>query len=110
MLPKENRLKKKKDFDNVFEKGESIKGGSIYLKFLKTKEPFTRIGFIVSKKVSPKAVERNKIKRRLRCSVRNILLGKGVDIIVIASPKIKNNTFEEIKEDIEKTIKKIKNV
>jgi len=110
MLPKENRLKKKKDFENVFNNGTSIKGESIYLKFLKTKEPFTRIGFIVSKKVSAKAAERNKIKRWLRESVKGFLKFEGLDIVIISSPRIKKKTLEEIKIDIEKTIKKIKNV
>jgi len=34
----------------------------MYFKILKTREPEPRIGFIVSKKVSSKAVERNKVK------------------------------------------------
>ena len=110
MLPKENRLKKKKDFERAFEKGKNIKGDTIYLKVLKTEEPLTRIGFIVSKKVSLKAVERNKIKRRMRDSVKRILntIENGLDIIVTALPKIKKSEFEDIKEDITKTFEKIK--
>jgi len=110
MLPKENRLKKKKDFERTFEKGYNVKGDTIYLKVLKTEEPFSRIGFIVSKKVSLKAVERNKIKRRMRDSVKRILntIGNNLDIIVTALPKIKKSKFEDIKEDITKTFEKIK--
>ncbi len=110
MLPKENRLKKKKDFERVFEKGETIRGNSLYLKVLKTEEPFMRIGFIVSKKVSLLAVERNKIKRRMRELIKTIPIKNKFDAIVIALPKIKKNTFEEIKQDIEKTFKQINNV
>ncbi len=109
MLPKENRLKKKKDFEKVFEKGETIKGDSVYIKALKTKEPFTRIGFIVSKKVSLNAVERNKIKRRIREIVKTIPIKNKFDIVIVSLSKIKKNTFEEIKQDIEKTFKKINN-
>ena len=110
MLPKENRLKKKKDFERAFEKGRNIKGDTIYLKVLKTEEPFSRIGFIVSKKISLKAVERNKIKRRMRDSVKRILntTENGLDIIVTALPKIKKSEFKDIKEDITKTFEKIK--
>jgi ribonuclease P protein component len=112
MLPKNNRLKKKKDFEKVFDHGKNIKGDAIYLKVLKTEEPFSRIGFIVSKKVSLKAVDRNKIKRRLRESAGKFLktINDNMDIVIIASPKIKKNNFEEIKKDIEKSFKKIKNV
>lgn len=110
MLPKENRLKKKKDFERAFEKGRNIKGDTIYLKVLKTEEPFSRIGFIVSKKISLKAVERNKIKRRMRDSTKRILstIENGLDIIVTALPKIKKSEFKDIKEDITKTFERIK--
>jgi len=112
MLPLKNRLKKKKDFEKVLKQGENIRGSVMYFKVLKTKEPEPRIGFIVSKKVSPKAVERNKARRRMKEAVRSSLdsLKKGTDIVIIALPKIKEKSFEEIKEEIQKTFKKINNV
>jgi len=112
MLPLKNRLKKKKDFEKVFREGKSVKGPTTYFRILKTKEPSPRIGFIVSKKVSLKAVERNKIRRRLRESVREVLdtLKGGLDIIIIASPRIKKSSFDEIREEIEKGFKNINNV
>jgi len=73
MLPLKNRLKKKKDFEKVLKQGENIRGSVMYFKVLKTKEPEPRIGFIVSKKVSPKAVERNKARRRMKEAVRSSL-------------------------------------
>ncbi|MDD5696510.1 MAG: ribonuclease P protein component [Candidatus Pacebacteria bacterium] len=112
MLPKINRLKKKKDFEKIFHEGKSIKGPTTYFRILKTKEPSPRVGFIVSKKVSLKAVERNKIRRRMRESVRKVLstLKGGWDIIIIASPRIKKSSFDEIRGEIEKAFKNIKNV
>jgi len=73
MLPLKNRLKKKKDFENVLKQGKNIKGLIMYFKILKTREPEPRIGFIVSKKVSSKAVERNKVKRRMKEAARSSL-------------------------------------
>ncbi len=112
MLPKKNRLRKKKDFERVFKEGKNARGTVLYFKILETKEPSSRIGFIVSKKISPKATERNKIRRRMKESVRAALdmLKNSWDIIIIASPQIKKSSFEEIRRDTEKTFKNINNV
>ena len=69
MLPKLNRLTKKKDFEAVFNKGKSIKNDFLIFKILKNHLRENRFGFIVSKKVSNKANQRNKVKRRLRSAV-----------------------------------------
>ncbi|MDD3170167.1 MAG: ribonuclease P protein component [Candidatus Pacebacteria bacterium] len=112
MLPKINRLRKKKDLGRVFKKGKNVRSPVLYFKILKTKEPSSRIGFIVSKKISLKAVERNKIRRRLRESVRAALstLKESWDIVIIASPRIKKSSFEEIRKETEETFKNINNV
>lgn len=112
MLPLKNRLKKKKDFEKVLKQGENIRGSVMHFKVLKTEELEPRIGFIVSKKVSPRAVERNKARRRMKEAARSSLslLKEGADIVIIALPKIKEKSFEEIKEEIQKTFKKINNV
>lgn len=112
MLPRENRLKKKKDFERVFRKGKGVKGNFLVLKILEKKEnkEEPRFGFIVSQKVSKKATLRNKIKRRLREAVRKNLkfLKKGIDGIFIALPGIKDKDFQKIKEEVEFLLKKTK--
>ncbi len=122
MLPKINRLTKKKDFELVFKKGESIKNDFLIFKILKNHLKESRFGFIVSKKVSGKATVRNKIKRRLRKAVLNHLkeihlikfseaeisqkaklfsrVKKSVDLIIITLPKIEKKEFSEIQEVI----------
>ena len=69
-----------------------------------------RFGVVVSKKVSLKAVKRNKLKRQVNHILRNELkkFSKSYDIIFIATKKISSAKFSQISEDIEKTIKKIK--
>jgi ribonuclease P protein component len=110
MLSSKNRLKKKKDFEAVFKKGETIRGGMFFLKILNTLNKDSRIGFVVSKKISKKAVERNKIKRRLREALRHTipLLGNSFDIICVALPNIRTNTFKEIGKEIEEALKRKK--
>jgi ribonuclease P protein component len=110
MLSSKNRLKKKKDFEAVFKKGETIRGGMFFLKISSTSNKDSRIGFVVSKKISKKAVERNKIKRRLREALRYALpsLKNSFDIVCVALPNIKTNTFKEIKQEIEEALKRKK--
>ena len=79
MLKINNRLKKQKDFENVFKTGKGFKQSSLYLKVQKNDLKSTRFGFIVSKKFSKKAVERNKIKRILREIIKKELLNMNLE-------------------------------
>jgi len=110
MLPKENRLKKRKDFERVLTKGE-IKGNDLLvLKKIENGLQVSRFGFIVSRKISNKAVVRNKIKRRLREIVRVFLKEKrimsGYDVVVFAKKGIEKQDFWVIKEKTKDLLKK----
>jgi ribonuclease P protein component len=105
MLAKENRLTKKKDFETVFSQGKGIKYGSLYLKYKKNRLKGCRFGIIVGKNYSKKAVERNKIKRRIR-EILKEQSAQGLDIIVVVSPGAEND-FEKLKGNVEKLLKKI---
>lgn len=108
MLPKQNRLKKKKSFDEVFKKGKILRAPDFFLKYLEKEAAEARIGFVVSKKVSKRAVQRNKAKRRLREAFRSPikLLSQGIDVVVVANPSIKSRTLREIAEEVVSTLKK----
>ena len=109
MLPKKNRITKSKDFDNVYKNGVAARAHHLLIKAVSNNKNKTRIGVIVGKKVSPKAVTRNKLKRRLRNifyqKINNIK--EGFDIIVIPSPRLKNEEFIKIKESVIKALQKI---
>ncbi|MCK9445793.1 ribonuclease P protein component [bacterium] len=108
MLPKENRLKKEKEFEAVFKGGRTLKGKSVFLKYLINGTDQTRIGFVVSKKISKLAVERNKAKRRMRDIVRlkKDNLKDGLSIVIISLPPIKGMEYKEIKQDLENLLSK----
>lgn len=97
-----NRLKKKKDFEKVFEQGKGFKENSLYLKIKENNLEQPRFGFAVGKKFSVKAVERNKIKRKLREVVKKEIpnFKKKVDAVIVVMPGLKEK-------EIEKTIKKL---
>lgn len=108
MLPKKNRLKKKKDFERVFMNGKIIKCQDLFLKYIDNDKEDTKIGIVVSKKVSKKAVDRNKAKRRIREAFRLIgsKLKNGINMIAVAYPSVKNREFSDIKEQIEAALTK----
>lgn len=110
MLAKINRLRKNKDIQKVFEKGRAFKQDLLILKILPNDLDKSRFAFIVSKKFSKKAVDRNKIKRKLREAVYSNLKKNqnGTDIIVIANPGLEVKNFKEIKEIISNLFKKAK--
>ena len=105
MLPKNNRLKKKKYFENIFKRGRSVKEDLLSFKWRPNGLKVSRFGFIVSQKVSKKATVRNKIKRRLREILKLNLprLEKGIDGIFIAFPGSEERNFY----DMEASIKNI---
>lgn len=102
MLPQRNRLKKNRDFKKLFEKGKSSKEDFLYLKVKKNNLESSRFAFVVSKKISKKAVIRNKIKRRLRELVKIKLtqIKKGLDIIIVVTPGFEVSDFLELEEII----------
>lgn len=108
MLSKENRLKRKKDFEKIFQKGKSFKQDLLFLKVLENDLGFSRFGFIVSRKISKKAVLRNKVKRRLREGVRTKSkeIKKGIDIVLIALPGLEKKDFWEMKKTLDQLFKK----
>ncbi|MFA5080217.1 MAG: ribonuclease P protein component [Candidatus Paceibacterota bacterium] len=103
MLPLKNRLKRKKDFENVFAGGKTAKTRYFFLKAIKTGGLDSRIGFIASKKVSKKAVERNRIKRLFREAVRFDIarIKPGYDLVFIILNSAKEKGLTEIKKEIE---------
>lgn len=117
MIPKKYRLKQDKDFDILFEKGKYISGKFTGLKYLKISSAEVdrydkndlKIAFIVSTKVSKKAVERNRKKRQMRESVKELLdqekIKKGYLLAIIAKKEILDRKFSEIKLGIEDNFK-----
>ncbi len=99
----------KKDFKKVLKEGKSFRKDFLVLKVRPNLSEKVRFGVLVSKKLSKKAVLRNKIKRRLREITRaNLEKLVGLDLVFIPFPQIFNCDFWEIKQMAEKIFEKIK--
>lgn len=110
MLPKPNRLQKRKDIKKILEKGRGIKKDFLALKVLANNSDKNHFLFIVSQKVSKKASQRNKIKRRLRelVSLRKNKIKKGQDVAIIALSGLETKNFKETGEIMNKLFQKAK--
>ncbi len=99
-FPKQQRLLNSTAFKQVFKKREKIsrKYGGLYL--ARNDLYFCRLGITVSKKVSRKAVQRNRIKRLVREYFRhNQKLLSGYDVIFNAYPgcaDLSNSEFNRL--------------
>ena len=102
MLAKQNRIRKKKDFDFVFKKGAGLKGSFFLIKVIKNKLNLSRFGFVISSKVSKKSVERNKIRRRASDVIRHSFgkIRDGLDVVFVAFPISKSAGYKDIEDDI----------
>lgn len=70
-----------------------------------------RVGYTVTKKTSKLAVERNKIKRRLRATVNDIFPKRaeaGYDYIIIGKLDALRRDYKDLKGDFEYALKKLK--
>jgi len=104
-------IKKRIDFVKVSKKGKKFfTQGFILQKYKRdfsSKENTARVGFTITKKVG-NAVVRNKIKRRFRAIIKEVLnnyLKKNYDYVIIANKKSLVMNYKELKNDVVKVIK-----
>jgi len=107
MIKKENRLKKRKQFNYLHKFGSYVSNEFMSVIYLPVKTKSFKIGYSVSKKVG-KAVVRNKIKRRLKECVKKISDKIKQNYYIIISPKTSINTltFNDIFEYLNQVLKK----
>ncbi len=103
-MRKAYRVKSEKDFQTVFQEGNSKANRQFVVYQLpKKSQKHFRVGISVGKKLG-NAVKRNQIKRRIRHAVRELnneySIIDEVDFIIIARNPVSDMTFEEIKKSL----------
>jgi ribonuclease P protein component len=90
-LPKPHRLRRRQDFQKVYQSGKRHQGVNLTLRSLRQLPdpatgnlPAARFGISVSQKVSKKAVVRNLLKRQLKACIRQLLpqISAGWSIVI----------------------------
>ncbi len=110
MLSRLNRLTQNKDFQRIYDHGKTHRSPYLMIKVLENELSINRLGIVVNKKVSKKAVVRNKVKRQIRhlLSGKLFQLKSGYDIIVVTYPKIRDQGYETIRENLMEVFRKAK--
>ena len=109
MLKRINRLKKRYQFNYVYKSGEHFSSEHIILYVSSAKTKSIKVGFAVTKKVGH-AVVRNKVRRRLREIIQKQLplLKQNYNIIIVAKESISTASFETLRLELNKLLKKAK--
>jgi len=110
MLPKTNRLKKKKDIDSVFKKGKATREELFNLRWALNGLKQSRFAVVISKKISKKAVTRNKIRRIIAGAIQEKLpeIKKNVDAVLLTFSGVEKKDAGEIKKTLDAIFKKTK--
>ncbi len=106
-MKKEYRIKKNKEFQEVFKRGKSFANRQFVIYLLKKEDQaHFRIGLSVSKKLG-NAVTRNQIKRYIRQSVLELedRLQNDKDYVIIARKPAADMGMHEIKKSLEHVFK-----
>jgi len=110
MLKRVNRLGLYRDIARVRLRGIIRRGDLFTLRYIERQEgKESRFCFVASKKISKRAVDRNKVVRWAREAVFGALpqLGVAIDVLVMAQKKFEDYSFALTKKDIENLIEQI---
>lgn len=113
-LPKAHRLRNRQDYRAVYDQG--IRRYSPHLTLVAlfsqaqatvVSNPETMIGISISKKVSKKAVVRNRIKRQIKGAIRAMLteIAPGWRVIIVVKPRAVECKYEHYLRELEELFK-----
>lgn len=103
-------MRRRQDFVAASRDGVKIGGPLIALQMRDRSEPETspRVGFTATKRVGG-AVERNRMKRRMRAAVRETLSATakpGCDYVLVARRAVLDASFERLKRDLAEAVRR----
>ena len=104
MLPKDLRLRNRRDFKHVYQRGQKTALPTFTLYWRKNSGKSPRIGFSVSKKVG-NAVKRNRLKRRFRALAYELLPNiPNCDLIFVIRPLASKADHSLLKKEINEAL------
>jgi len=107
-MKKINIVRDSKDFEKAIHKGKLYKNNSYILYILNNDKNNYRFGISVGKKISNKAVVRNKLKRQLKSIIdkNKNLYQNNADYIIIMKRSCLDKNYEELEKSFLDIIKK----
>ena len=110
MLPGAYRLRRERDFQRVYKLGRPVFSNDLNLRFIGNNLEKSRFGFVISHRISSKAVARNRLKRQLGETIRKRTgqIKSGFDAVFTAKKMILHKTFREKEEIVLNLLRKAK--
>jgi len=107
MLEQEARIRRGKDYSQIYKKGRRLAGKYLIIFVCPNQLPRNRFGIVTSKKIG-NAVVRNRAKRQLRAIIRKneAQLPPGNDVVVVARYNIKEAIFAVLERDLLRLLKR----
>lgn len=95
-----------------FKNSHTFREDMFTVKFQENNLIYARFGFVVAKTIDKRAVVRNALKRMVRGHIESTHLGleKGVDVLFILRPAIKNIPQEQVYREIDEAMQKVKSL
>ncbi len=126
-LPKQNRLRHRKDFSAVYQRGTRLKTKYFSLRVLRespgnplnvplsmptavmqspSEDSPTRIGISISLKVDKRSVVRNRIRRQIQAAFRYLLplIAKNLDVLVVVHPPAIQCSYLQFLQELEQLL------
>ena len=115
-LPKAHRLTDRRDYRAVYAQGIRRHSPHLTLVALHDRDrirnlpTITKFGISISKKVSKKAVVRNRIERQLKGIIRTYLQGlePGWKVVIVVKPQAIECKYEHFLRELEELLKQTK--
>lgn len=112
MFTKSHRFHGYGSLKGVYQRGQSVRGGMISLKYVKRdpNKPY-RVAVVVSKKVNKSAVKRNRIRRRVYEQVRQTgqAIEPGTDLVfTVFSDQLAEIEAPKLQKSIDELLQKAK--
>ncbi len=113
-LPRQHRLKRRRDFQTVYQQGIRRSSPNLILRAFPvplTSELLpspTLIGISISQKVSKKAVIRNRIKRQIRAVIRELLpqIKDGWLVVIVVKSSAVECNYEHFLQELKQLFSK----
>lgn len=106
-MQRRHRLTESKRFSQIHQEGISAVNRLLVIRALPNGLEYSRFGFVVSKRIG-NAVTRNRIKRKLRESVRQTSVKGGWDAVFIARRGADNAEFLQLKQATSNLLRRTK--
>lgn len=109
MIKKENRLRSGREVQLVLRKGITLRKGNFSMRAIKTRpDQSVKATVVVTKKVLPRAVDRNKVKRRVREALQERITDKrGASLVLFTTRNALNANYNLIRKEIEECLEKL---